>query len=249
MQKILKDIKAPFITFLFLATILLLFETSISILESFVIDSIANNFEIIENNSFLSFLLLIIFMIIGQLLNLFFNYFYYKLNNKFSLYVGRSISQNFYNQYKIADIESVKKYSPEQAFNFIFNNSGNILQSSLLPLISIISVSINFIFIIIYFGFYNWIILLLVLSLLILNSFSKFLFFKKTEFYIQENQELFNRLTYEVSYYLERYSVLYFANKQNLLIKKLENSILNTVKFFIKKIDYPFETLKYHQQF
>ncbi|MEI2462361.1 ABC transporter ATP-binding protein [Mycoplasmopsis felis] len=235
MQKILKDIKAPFITFLFLATILLLFETSISILESFVIDSIANNFEIIENNSFLSFLLLIIFIIIGQLLNLFFNYFYYKLNNKFSLYVGRSISQNFYNQYKKADIESVKKYSPEQAFNFIFNNSGNILQSSLLPLISIISVSINFIFIIIYFGFYNWIILLLVLSLLILNSFSKFLFFKKTEFYIQENQELFNRLTSEVSYYLERYSVLYFANKQNLLIKKLENSIYKYCQILYKK--------------
>ncbi|MCU9939771.1 hypothetical protein NW739_03320 [Mycoplasmopsis felis] len=235
MQKILKDIKAPFITFLFLATILLLFETSISILESFVIDSIANNFEIIENNSFLSFLLLIIFIIIGQLLNLFFNYFYYKLNNKFSLYVGRSISQNFYNQYKKSDIESVKKYSPEQAFNFIFNNSGNILQSSLLPLISIISVSINFIFIIIYFGFYNWIILLLVLSLLILNSFSKFLFFKKTEFYVQENQELFNRLTSEVSYYLERYSVLYFANKQNLLIKKLENSIYKYCQILYKK--------------
>ncbi|WAM01092.1 ABC transporter ATP-binding protein/permease [Mycoplasmopsis felis] len=61
------------------------------------------------------------------------------------------------------------------------------------------------------------------------------MFFKKTEFYVQENQELFNRLTSEVSYYLERYSVLYFANKQNLLIKKLENSIYKYCQILYKK--------------
>lgn len=235
MNKILKKIRLKFIYFVFLATIILLLSSTASILESIAIDAIARKFSITTNNYFLSFSILIIFVLISYIINLVSNYFYYMFFNKFILYTSSSVADNFYAQYSKASHIEIDKYNPSKAFNNVFNNAGLIYETSLVPLSNIIAVSLNFVFIFVYFSFKNWVLGLFVLALLLLSSLSKILFFKKQKYYLEQYQTHFNKLTSEIAYYLDRYSILYFANKQNKLYEFLKSSIYKYCQISFKR--------------
>ncbi|WP_223211504.1 ATP-binding cassette domain-containing protein [Mycoplasmopsis edwardii] len=159
------------------------------------------------------------------------------LYNKFILYTSKSVANNFFQQYFNATYKNIENYNPETSFNNIINNASNIYEMSLVPLVSVISTAINFVFIFSYFSYRNWALGLIILGILILSSFSKILFFRKVKFYTEENQKSFNKLTKEVAYILDRYSVLYFANKQKHLLVLLEEAVNKYCQVNYKQIN------------
>ncbi|AMD81042.1 ABC transporter ATP-binding protein [Mycoplasmopsis canis PG 14] len=237
MLKILKKIKGKFIWFIVLSILISVFNSLISITESIAIDSVSQTFSIINKNYFLSFSILVIFIFISYLITLVINYFYYMLYNKFILYTSKSVANNFFQQYFNATYKNFENYNPETPFNNIINNASNIYEMSLVPLVSVISTAINFVFIFSYFSYRNWVLGLIIFGILILSSFSKILFFRKVKFYTEENQKSFNKLTKEVAYILDRYSVLYFANKQKHLLVFLEETVNKYCQVNYKQIN------------
>ncbi|SYV97564.1 Uncharacterised protein, partial [Mycoplasmopsis edwardii] len=133
-----------------------IFNSLISITESIAIDSVSQTFSIIDKNYFLSFSILVIFIFISYLITLVINYFYYMLYNKFILYTSKSVANNFFQQYFNATYKNIENYNPETSFNNIINNASNIYEMSLVPLVSVISTAINFVFIFSYFSYRNW---------------------------------------------------------------------------------------------
>ncbi|AKF40928.1 ABC transporter ATP-binding protein [Mycoplasmopsis canis] len=238
MLKIIKKIKGKFIGFIVISSLILVLSSLISILESIAIDSISKTFSIFNSNYFLSFSILVVFIFVSYLIMLAINYFYYMIYNKFVLYTSKSVAKNFYQQYFSSAYKEVENYNAETSFNNVINNAGNIYEMSLIPFVSAIATAINFAFIFSYFSYKNWILGLIILGILVLSSLTKILFFKKIKFYTEENQKSFNELTQEIAYILDRYSVLYYANKQEYLLVLLEKPINKYCQINYKQINF-----------
>ncbi|MGZ9428368.1 ATP-binding cassette domain-containing protein [Mycoplasma sp. 1012] len=227
MNKTLKNMKFTFFVFLICSILISVIEMVLSIIEGYAIDSVLKTLSFIKNDPFLTFGTLIIILILANVVLLVSNYFYFTFHNKLLLYVAKSISKNFYSDFLNTNAKGMKKYSPDLAFNSIINNGSAITYQSIIPFAQLTAILVNLLFIFLFFGITNWVILLIVLAIFTLSTIPNLISVKKAKMYTEQKQISFNQLSSKLTYWIDRYTVLYYANKENMLYSFIEKEILD----------------------
>ncbi|MGZ9762388.1 ABC transporter transmembrane domain-containing protein [Mycoplasma sp. 394] len=225
MKKVFKDIKSIFIFFTLLSIFISLIAIGITFLEGYAIDALLKRFEVIKDHEILNFVILLSVVCLAYFISLIGKYYYQKINNKFVLYISKSITSNLFSQFKDASIEVKQTYCVQDIFKEIIDQSKTIDIHTFIPLSQSISILFTYLAIIIFFAITNWIALVLLLVVLSFCSIIYLIFAKKLKKNSKENNVAFKQLINKLSYYMKRYPVLYFANKEHLIKEFMQQEI------------------------